>query len=115
MKTFRNIFTLIIFTALFSSCLDEYTEVFTANSPVYMTYEELRDAVNNMAPRDLENPGKIYFKDGYLFVNEELEGVHIIDNRILKILKTSGLLKFQEMWILPSKKIYCMLTVILIW
>ncbi|MGM0619449.1 MAG: LVIVD repeat-containing protein [Bacteroidota bacterium] len=81
MKTFRNIFTLFIFTAIFSSCLDEYTEVFTANSPVYMTYEELRDAIKNTAPRDLENPGKIYFKDGYLFVNEELKGVHIIDNR----------------------------------
>lgn len=81
MKTIRNIFALIILTFAFSACMDEYTEVFIANSPVYMTYEELRDAVEVTAPRDLENPGKIYFKDGYLFVNEELKGVHIIDNR----------------------------------
>ncbi|MFW5773371.1 MAG: LVIVD repeat-containing protein [Tangfeifania sp.] len=81
MKTIRNIFTLFIFTALFSSCMDEYTEVFTANSPVYMSYEDLREAVKLEVARDLENPGKIYFKDGYIFINEELKGIHIIDNR----------------------------------
>ena len=81
MKTIRNIFALVVLTVLFHSCMDEYIEVFTANSPVYMSYEELRDAVEITAPRDLQNPGKIYFKDGYLFVNEELKGVHIIDNR----------------------------------
>jgi hypothetical protein len=29
----------------------------------------------------LENPGKIYFKDGYIFINEEFKGIHIIDNQ----------------------------------
>ena len=81
MKTIRNIFTLFILTALFSSCMDEYTEVFTANSPVYMSYDDLREAVNLKVARQLENPGKIYFKDGYIFINEELKGIHIIDNR----------------------------------
>ena len=27
------------------------------------------------------NPGKIYFKEGYIFINEELKGIHVIDNR----------------------------------
>lgn len=61
--------------------MDEYTEVFTANSPVYMSYEDLREAVIITSSRDLENTGKIYFKDGYIFVNEELKGIHIIDNQ----------------------------------
>ena len=61
--------------------MDEYTEVFTANSPIYMTYEDLREAVKITSSRDLENTGKIYFKDGYIFVNEELKGIHIIDNQ----------------------------------
>jgi hypothetical protein len=61
--------------------MDKYTEVFTANSPIYMTYEELREAVKVTAATDLVNPGKIYFKDGYIFVNEEMKGIHIIDNR----------------------------------
>lgn len=80
MKTIRNTFTLFILLVTFNSCLDEYTEVFTANSPVYMSYNDLRSAVKLTASRDLVNPGKIYFKDGYIFINEELKGIHIIDN-----------------------------------
>ncbi len=79
MKTFKNISLLILFV-LFNSCMDEYTEVFTANSPVYMSYDELRKAVKSTSATDLKNPGKIYFKDGYIFVNEEMKGIHIIDN-----------------------------------
>jgi hypothetical protein len=81
MKTIRNIFALIVLMAVSNACMDEYTEVFTANSPVYMSYEDLREAVNLKVARQLENPGKIYFKDGYIFINEELKGIHIIDNR----------------------------------
>ena len=80
MKTIRNISLLVLFV-LFFSCMDEYTEVFTANSPVYLTYDELRNAVKSKAAIDLKNPGKIYFKDGYIFVNEEMKGIHVIDNR----------------------------------
>jgi hypothetical protein len=48
---------------------------------VYLTYEDLRNSVKITASRDLENPGKIYFKDGFLFVNEEMKGIHVIDNK----------------------------------
>lgn len=81
MKTIRNIFSLLILLIGFNSCMDEYTEEFTANVPVYMSYEDLRDAVKLTAARELENPGKIYFKDDYIFINEELKGIHIIDNQ----------------------------------
>jgi hypothetical protein len=81
MKIIKNTVALFLTLAAFNSCMDEYTEVFTANAPVYMSYEELREAVKMTAPRDLVNPGKIYFKDGYIFINEELKGIHIIDNR----------------------------------
>lgn len=81
MKTIKNIFISVILLMGFNSCMDEYTEVFTANSPVYMSYEDLRAAVKITSARELENPGKIYFKDGYIFVNEELKGIHVIDNR----------------------------------
>ncbi len=81
MKTIKNILFLLLTVATFNSCMDEYTEVFTANSPVYMSYEELREAVKMTAPRDLINPGKIYFKDGYIYINEEFKGIHVIDNQ----------------------------------
>lgn len=81
MKTIKYIVTLAVLFFGFNSCVDEYTEVFTANSPLYMSYEDLRDAVDYSTARDLEKPGKIYFKDGYIFVNENAEGIHIIDNK----------------------------------
>ena len=81
MKTLKNIFSLFILLVFANGCMDKYAEVFTANSPVYMSYEELRAAVKVTGAADLVNPGKIYFKDGYIFVNEEMKGIHIIDNR----------------------------------
>jgi len=62
-----------------SSCTDEFFETFTANAPVYLSYEDLRTAVKMTSKRDLNNPGKIYFKDQYLFVNEKMKGVHVFD------------------------------------
>lgn len=80
MKTI-NIISLLLLFVFFNSCMDEYTEVFTANSPIYLSYDDLRNAVKSTSATDLKNPGKIYFKDGYIFVNEEMKGIHIIDNR----------------------------------
>ncbi|HYQ57951.1 MAG TPA: hypothetical protein VEP89_11470 [Draconibacterium sp.] len=81
MKTTKNIFLLLLITLAFTACKDEYTEDFTANSPVYLSYEDLREGVKPVASRDLINPGKIYFKDDYLFIVEEFEGVHIFNNQ----------------------------------
>ena len=60
MKTFKNIFALLFIFIGFNACMDEYTEVFTANSPIYMSFDDLRSAVKTTAATDLENPGKIY-------------------------------------------------------
>ena len=81
MKSIKYTYILLVLTIAFSSCMDKYTEVFTANSPIYLSYEDLRSAIKKSDQRDLVNTGKIYFKDGYIFVNEELKGIHIIDNR----------------------------------
>ncbi|TDB68165.1 LVIVD repeat-containing protein [Arundinibacter roseus] len=52
----------------------------TAYVPVYATAADL-DKVETLPARALKAPGKIYIKDTYLFVNEQGEGIHIIDNR----------------------------------
>jgi hypothetical protein len=62
-----------------SSCTDKYTEELNVNAPVYMSYDELRSAVNKTAPRELVKPGKIYFKGNYLLVVEHFKGIHFID------------------------------------
>ncbi len=65
------------------SCSDKgYDEVtYEANVPVYMGFEEFRTSFTAADSREIEYPGKIYFKDNHLFVNEVNKGIHVIDNR----------------------------------
>lgn len=75
----RYLYLLIVPLLALVSCVDKYLETYTANSPIYMGYDELRSAVKVTPMRLLHNPGKIYFKDNYLFVVEKLQGIHVLD------------------------------------
>jgi len=79
MKKITIIFS-VIALAMVTGCRDKITEIFVANSPVYMSYDDLRLAVKQKAAAELVNPGKIYFKDDYLFIVEEMKGIHVINN-----------------------------------
>ena len=68
------------FILLISSCEDTTYREYKGNAPVYITYTELRAAITEEENVDLKNPGKIYFKDGYVFIIEELKGIHVFDN-----------------------------------
>ena len=69
-------------TSLFG-CDDECltTQNYILYEPIYQTTATLKDSVEVVGPQDLTSPGKIYFKDGYLFINETGAGIHVIDNR----------------------------------
>jgi hypothetical protein len=69
-----------LFSLFFFSCEDSSYKVYKGNEPVYLTYEDLRSSVVMEQNVDLKNPGKIYFKDNYIFIVEELQGIHIFDN-----------------------------------
>lgn len=79
-----NIFFFISLVALFAtSCTKDkcnQTITYTKYNPVYLSLETIRAEINAEAPRDLENPGKIYFYQDHIFINEYLEGIHVIDN-----------------------------------
>ncbi|MEX0988262.1 MAG: hypothetical protein WD052_12370 [Bacteroidales bacterium] len=62
-----------------SSCEDRTFQTFTANVPVYLSYDELRKSIGVEEPAAITKPGKIFFKDNYIFINEFMEGVHVID------------------------------------
>ena len=80
MKQTNYILTLLVFMLSFSTaCTDKVFETFTANAPIYMSYDELRAAVKMTDAREMNNPGKIYFKDQYIFINEIMKGVHVFD------------------------------------
>lgn len=51
----------------------------TGYKPIYMP-TELAYKVTVLSPQTLKNPGKIYIKDNYLFVNELGKGIHIFNN-----------------------------------
>jgi hypothetical protein len=65
------------------SCSDtcEQTRQLIYFQPVYSTSAQVKAAVKLEAPKEMSQLGRIYFKDGYLFINEAGEGIHIIDNR----------------------------------
>jgi len=49
--------------------------------PIYLSYEDLRNqSIETTAAKNLQNPGKIYFKSPYILINERNKGIHIIDN-----------------------------------
>jgi len=75
------ILTIFAFTAIFiSSCEDSTFREYKGYAPVYMTYTDLRASVTTKQNIDLENPGKIYYKDNFIFIVEELKGIHVFDN-----------------------------------
>jgi hypothetical protein len=73
---------LFVLTVISSGCMDRTVEriTYTANVPVYLSFSEFRSSFQKSEPVEINQPGKIYFKDGYLFVNEYGKGIHVIDN-----------------------------------
>jgi hypothetical protein len=80
MKRYLSIpIALIISILVLSSCEDRSLQTTTANVPIYLSFDDLRKSIVIEEPKDISKPGKIYFKDNYIFINEFMEGVHIID------------------------------------
>lgn len=77
---FNTIFQLMAIFFILSGCEDKYTEEYLSLEPVYMSYKDLREAVKPESIHLLEKPGKIYYKDNYLFINEIMKGIHVYNN-----------------------------------
>lgn len=80
MKTI-NLISLTCFVVLaFSGCQEKVVDRYYANVPVYMNRSEFKSAVKVASAEEISEPGKIYFKDNFIFINEYLKGIHVIDN-----------------------------------
>jgi hypothetical protein len=96
MKTAIRIMAFLAFPALLISCKDKIEQVYTVNTPVYMSYNDLRNSFKVAEGQQIIHPGKIYFKDHYIFVNEYEKGIHVIDNtnpespQIIKFIEIPG-------------------------
>jgi hypothetical protein len=73
---------LVVMMAALTACNDRTEELITyeANVPVYMPFNEFRASFEKSAPIAISHPGKMYFKDNYLFINEYGKGIHVVDN-----------------------------------
>jgi hypothetical protein len=80
MKSYLKIISLLVLPLALFSCRDKIEETYTVNEPVYMTYDDLRNSFKVAGGQEIVQPGKIYFKDNYIFVNEYQKGIHIVDN-----------------------------------
>jgi hypothetical protein len=84
MKKVLLFLLLLSFTLLFQSCLkDSCTEKreFVQFTPVYLTKAQFRLDTRMDAGQSLENPGKFYFYNNYLFINDQGKGIHVYDVR----------------------------------
>lgn len=62
----------------FFSCTEDYSENYLANTPIYLSYEEMRSGVRFDSPREIIKPGQIYFKGDTFFIVEPYEGIHVL-------------------------------------
>ncbi|MBW8199834.1 LVIVD repeat-containing protein [Flagellimonas abyssi] len=83
MKTKVLLFLCINFL-LFTSCSDDdsngtYEEYLVAR-PLTMNRAEFANSVDVIAPRPMNESGKVYTYGDYIFINDKYEGIHVIDN-----------------------------------
>lgn len=82
-KWFFYLLSCILLGSLQTGCVTDscqQTETFVSYTPVYRALGDLRQEVGPQSPQALKKPGKIYFKDHFVFVAEVNEGVHIFNN-----------------------------------
>lgn len=79
----QSILPILLLPLLYlTACTDQCEQVRTYRkfTPVQIALTDLRQAVASGAPRPLNEPGKLYIKDQYLFIVEVKKGIHVFDN-----------------------------------
>lgn len=82
MKKSLGIVAMLLFCLFHSGCLQgDEIENFAVEGlkPVYATGTDWQQ-ISVTDSRPIQQLGKIYYKDGFIFVNEVNEGIHILDN-----------------------------------
>jgi hypothetical protein len=80
MKKALHLAFFFAFLLVFNSCKEKIVDIYTGHVPVYMTYEELDKSIKVTEIQNIEKPGKLYFKDNIIFMNDYLKGIHVLDN-----------------------------------
>lgn len=78
----KNLLPLLIFMIIGFSCTPTETqlnETVQGMKPIYSENDDWQN-IQVTDARAIKKLGKIYYKDGFIFVSESAEGIHIIDN-----------------------------------
>jgi len=75
----HNLIALTFIILLFGSASDDFVRE-SDYTPILMERQDLERSVMFLDARDIVNPGKIYYKDHMIYLNEKYKGVHVIDN-----------------------------------
>ncbi len=74
---------LVLLLGVISACSDVCTDVrsYIYYEPIYTSLEEVRAGIkNNPVEHEIKNPGKIYYLNGNVLINQPGEGIHVINN-----------------------------------
>ncbi|MBI9054510.1 MAG: hypothetical protein JEY96_11875 [Bacteroidales bacterium] len=75
----RIYYLLLLVPLILASTSDDYYNP-TSYYPVLMERSELEKSIFFKESQEIENPGKIYYKDNVIYLNERYKGIHVIDN-----------------------------------
>lgn len=74
----------VALSLILSSCIKDQCDrmvTYIQLTPIYLTKDEIRTgSLTNEAPRELCEPGQIYYYNNHIFINERGAGVHVINN-----------------------------------
>lgn len=74
--------SILLFIVLIWSCKEDDTqfEIINVAVPQLVSKAEFRDLVEIQSPKPINKAGKIYAYENYIFINDNSEGLHVIDN-----------------------------------
>lgn len=74
-------FSMLICISTLMSCVEDapFQGEVEGFKPVYINKSTLRD-IYSSTPKVIENPGKIYIKGAYVYINEKGKGIHVVNN-----------------------------------
>jgi hypothetical protein len=80
MKILKSVLAMAVLVSLFScEKKDEFAEYIVAR-PLVMSKADFENSVDILPPRPIDESGKIYAYQNYIFINDKYEGIHVIDN-----------------------------------
>ncbi|GMN07054.1 hypothetical protein MTsPCn5_24430 [Croceitalea sp. MTPC5] len=79
----RILVLIAVFVTIFSSCDEDRNEEFAdylVARPLVISRTEFANSVDVVSPLPINESGKIYAYQDYVFINDKYKGVHVIDN-----------------------------------